>query len=293
MNLNDVFPFPHSSRKLLSFRRLLLEFIGGLSYTMALEIGHSPIGMVQFSVVSQLSRDNGVFVMKSLMNYWPLVANVFAAVGILASARGDETAVAFDNSTIGVGEGGSAVYGWQFSTLSDIQISALGLYDFFRGDGFVAQHPVAIWDISDPSQPLVSTVIPAGTLAPIVQGFRYVSVHPVVLPAGHDYAIGALYMSDDDTVGALNTSDWSLTVGPDLQFDGYRYGGMSSPVLTFPESYIAGEQETFGPNFTYTIVPEPSALDLCVLGSVVLPFLMKTWRFSLPRVPSRLPLQTL
>ncbi len=204
------------------------------------------------------------------MNCRSLVTAMVFTVGMVVSIRADETAVAFDNSTIGVGEGGSAVYGWQFSTHSDIQISALGLYDFYRGDGLVSQHPIGIWDVANPSQPLVTAVIPAGSLTPIVQDFRYVTVGAVILPAGHNYAIGALYMSDDDTVGALNTSNWLLTVGPDLQFGGYRYGGLSSNVLTFPETYIAGEQETFGPNFTYTVVPEPDVLSLLCVCALAL-----------------------
>jgi hypothetical protein len=205
--------------------------------------------------------------MKSLMSHRSLVTAIIITVGMVASTRADETAVAFDDSRILVGLSGPATYGWQFYALSDIQISALGLYDYFRGDGLASQHAVGIWDVSDPSQPLVSAVIPAGSLTPIVQDFRYVSVKAVTLPAGHDYAIGALYMSDDDTVGALHAPNWLLTVGPGLQFGGYRYGGLSSGVLTFPETYLAGRQETFGPNFTYTI-PEPDVLSLfciCVL----------------------------
>jgi hypothetical protein len=208
--------------------------------------------------------------MKSLMNHRSLVTAMVITVGMVVSTRADETAVAFDDSTIGVGGGGSAVYGWQFSTLSDIQISALGLYDFFRGDGLASQHPIGIWDVSNPSQPLVTAVIPAGSLTPIVQDFRYVNVEAVILPAGHDYAIGALYMSDDDTVGALNAPNWLLTVGPGLQFGGYRYGGLSSNILTFPETYLASEQETFGPNFTYTVVPEPDVLSLLCIGALIL-----------------------
>lgn len=208
--------------------------------------------------------------MKNLMNRRSLVAALVITVGMVASTRADETAVAFDDSTLYVGTGGSAVYGWQFSTLSNLQISALGLYDFFKGDGFVSEHPIGIWDVSDPAQPLVSAVIPAGSLAPVMQDFRYVNVEPVILPAGHDYAIGALYMSDDDTVGALNAPSWMLTVGPGLKFGGYCYGGVMSDVLTFPDKYIAGLQEGFGPNFIYTIAPEPNALSWTCLCALIL-----------------------
>ena len=208
--------------------------------------------------------------MKSLMNHQRLGVAVLITATLVTSLRADETAVAFDDSSINVGTGGSLVDGWQFSTLSDIQVSALGLYDYYKGDGFSEQHPVGIWEISNPSQPLVSAVIPAGTVAPLVQDFRYVTVDPVTLPAGHDYAIGALYIYGDATVGALNAPNWLLTVGPGLQFDGRRFGGLSSSILTFPENYAPGQEQSFGPNFTYTVVPEPSLLTLCVLGATVL-----------------------
>ncbi len=208
--------------------------------------------------------------MKSLMNHRRLAAVVVITTALLASANASDTAVAFDDSSIYVGAGGWGVFGWQFSTLSDIQISSLGLYDYYKGDGFTAQHPVGIWDLSLPSQLLLSAVIPAGAVAPLVHDFRYVDVNPVILPAGHDYAIGALFINDDDTVGALNAPRWLLTVGPGLQFDGRRWGGASSSILTFPENYAPGQEESFGPNFTYTIIPEPSTLALCLLGATAL-----------------------
>lgn len=196
---------------------------------------------------------------------------IAVATAITASAifpvRAVETAVAFNDSAIIVGGGGWAVYGWQFSTTSAIQISTVGLYDYFRGDGFVAQHPIGIWDLSNPSQTLLATLIPSGTVAPSAQNFRYVNVDPLILPAGHNYVIAALYKSDDDTVGALNAPNWSLTVGPGLQFAGRRAGGLSSSVLVFPQSFYPGQEESFGPNFTYTVIPEPSMLSLCLLAA--------------------------
>lgn len=209
------------------------------------------------------------------MNHWSLLTVLVVTAGMLESTRADETAVAFDDSTLYVGAGGTATYGWQFSTLSNIQISALGLYDFFKGDGLVSQHTIGIWDISNPSQPLVAATVPAGSLTPIMHDFRYVNIGAVTLPAGHDYAIAALYLSDDDTVGALNAPNWQLTVGPGLQFGGYRSGGVFSSVLTFPDHYSAGVEEAFGPNFIYTVVPEPDVLSLLSLCTLILCWLIR------------------
>jgi hypothetical protein len=203
---------------------------------------------------------------KKTNHFLDIVLTVVITGSAIASTRADETAVSFDDSAMFIGEGGTDVYGWQFSTVSDIQISALGLYDYYHGDGLSAQHTIAIWDVSNPSQPLFSAVIPAGSLTPIMEDFRYVNVTPVTLPAGHDYVIGALYLSDDVLVGAINNPSWLLTVGPGLQFGGSRAGAAPSAVLAFPGYYSPGDQDGFGPNFTYTIVPEPGTLGLLALG---------------------------
>ncbi len=207
--------------------------------------------------------------MKRLMNS-RIFFTMTAIVGIVASSRADETAASLNNSQPTAGSSGSDVYGWEFSTSLDIQVTSLGLYDYLN-PGFVTQHPIGIWDISDPSQPLTSTIIPAGTVAPIAQGFRYVDVNPVTLLAGHDYVVAALYDSEDFGVGSLNASVWQLTMGPGLQFGGYRYGAQyPTTTLSFPTGYVPGQEEIFGPNFTYNIVPEPSMSGLCLLGSAIL-----------------------
>jgi hypothetical protein len=116
--------------------------------------------------------------MKSQMNHRILAAATAILLGIAAPTRADQTAATFNDSSITVATGGPNVYGWQFYTYSDIQVSALGLYDYYKGDGFVAAHPIGIWDISNPSQPVVSAIIPAGTVAPIVQDFFTYSIVP-------------------------------------------------------------------------------------------------------------------
>jgi len=209
--------------------------------------------------------------MKQLMNYRALVMTIAVLAGAVEFARADETAVSFDDSTINVGTGGLNMYGWQFSTVSEIQISSLGVYDFYRGDGLLSQHPIAIWDVLDPAHPLVSAVIPAG-VAPEVNDFRFVNVSPVMLPADHDFVIAALYDLNDDGVGALNAPNWLLTTGPGLEFGGYRFGQYPTTDLTFPQFYIPGEEEVFGPNFTYSVVPEPSTWSLMGLGGAALIF---------------------
>jgi hypothetical protein len=206
--------------------------------------------------------------MKSQTKYQSILVAVAMAATLVGSARADQTAVAFDTTPLWGMYGGQGEFGWQFATRSNIQISALGLYDNpdivhaggFCGDGLLQAHPIGMRDVSNPSQPLVSSLIPAGTAAWLLKGFRYVNTSPVVLVAGHDYAIAAVYPQPvlgvmGWSTGALNNSSFVLTVGPELEFGGYCWD--SSEALAFPENYVPGQLIAFGPNFIYTVVPEP------------------------------------
>jgi len=195
------------------------------------------------------------------------------------SVRADEIAIAFDTDRIWDMGGGVSTFGWQFTARSAIQISSLGLYDNpsafdggFPGDGLLDSHEIGIWDVAEPSIPLVSTFIPAGTGAPLLNGFRFVDIGPVTLTTNHDYVIAALYpshdpISQDETTGSFNNPDFVLTVSPKIEFGGYRVNPDVS-IFAFPEHYEPGVLYAFGPNFT--IVPEPSSLALSLLGLMAL-----------------------
>jgi hypothetical protein len=194
------------------------------------------------------------------------------------SARADEPAIAFDTDRYWFDFGGFGNFGWQFMARSDIQISSLGLYDspgfFGLGDGLLESHAIGIWDVADPSIPLVSALIPAGTGAALLNGFRFVDAGPVTLTANHEYVIAALYPSQDPldfSTGSPNNPDFVLTVSPEIEFGGYRWNNNSS-ILAFPENYEPGVILDFGPNFTanFTIVPEPPSLTLSLLGFMAL-----------------------
>jgi hypothetical protein len=194
---------------------------------------------------------------------------------LVGSARADQTAVAFDTSRFWGTGTGVGVYGWQFTALSELQVSALGLYDDpgvynggYPGNGLLEPHTIGIWDISNHSNPLMSSLIPSGTSATLVNGFRYVNTSPLLLLAGHEYVIAATYLAQDWTTGDYNNPDFVLTISPDIAIGGYRSSGSST--LAFPDTYTPGHLYGFGPNFTYTVVPEPSTLVLFALGATVL-----------------------
>jgi len=209
-----------------------------------------------------------------------ICAAVTTAMCLAVPVRADQPAAAFDNSTSWTMAGGVAVYGWQFTTQADIQVSALGLYDNpgifgggFLGDGLLETHAIGIWDVSNPGSPVVSGVLAAGTGSTLLSGFRYVGTSPVVLSANHDYVIGALYgnqlLAEQDFVtGEYNNPAFVLTVGPAIAFGGYQYAATN--VFSFPGQGLPGTVFAFGPNFTYSVVPEPSSLAIFVFATLAI-----------------------
>ena len=212
--------------------------------------------------------------MKNLFKH-PLIhlAIVIAAFPVVG-ARADNTAIAFDTTQFWSLSTGTGVYGWQFAAQSSLEVSSLGLFDNasvtsggFPGDGLLESHNIAIWDISNPSSPLVSSFIPAGTVAPLQNGFRYVSISPLELLAGHDYVIAATYAHQDWITGDYNNPGFNATVAPQITFEGYRSTAAST--LTYPDSLTPDHYSAFGPNFTFTVVPEPTVLTFSGLAAML------------------------
>lgn len=203
---------------------------------------------------------------------------VTLAASMCECARADLTAVAFEErlnwNTAG---GGTVVQGWQFTALSALRVSTVGYWDWFNGpddlgyhpgDGLQIEHTIGIWEVSNPTTPLVTATVPAGTVAPLQSGFRYVSITPITLEAGREYVVGTEPTGPDNQVGEVNNPEFVLTVGPGIGFGGRRVG--ASPGLIFPGTYYPGSVGMFGANFSYTIIPEPTTLAFLGLGALVL-----------------------
>ncbi len=219
--------------------------------------------------------------MKNLVKH-PLILAAIIAVFHVVAARAN-TAIIFDTSQFWSISTGTGVYGWQFAAQSSLEVSSLGLYDDagnlaggFPGNGLLESHDIAIWDVSNPSSPLVSSIIPAGTVAPLENGFRYVTISPVELLAGHDYVIAATYATHDWFTGALNNPSFVATIAPQITFEGYREN--TSTTLAYPGGFQSGLLEGIGPNFTFTVLPEPTVLTFTGLAAAMLFGSSKTLR---------------
>src|SRR5437016_5297222 len=77
---------------------------------------------------------------------------------------------------------------------SSISITELGVFDN-GGDGLVNPHQVGLW-LPDGTL-LASATVPAGTSATFLDGYRYVSISPLVFPARQLGIIAAQYSAGD------------------------------------------------------------------------------------------------
>jgi hypothetical protein len=164
--------------------------------------------------------------------------------------------------------------GWEFVPTSNLMVTELGLFNGLLGsgagnpNGFEQSHVIAIWDIA--GHLLTSASLAAGTSAPLVGNFRFVNAPPALLSAGHHYVVGAYYpapVSDAFTERFLGDS--SVQIDSNVSFISLRLagspGGITFPTFSHPQ-YL-GE---FGPNFMFTVVPEPTMFSLAGFGAAAL-----------------------
>jgi hypothetical protein len=164
----------------------------------------------------------------------------------------------------GVTSSGSGTWtlGYQFTTNTDIFVTALGFYDAFTGTGAqgiagcTGCGDVGLFD-SVGDLLAETTVTTAGTL---INDFYYTSISPVLLGAGQTFYVGG---ETGDAVWTYNPSGFSV----DANINYIQSAWASGSSLTFP----AGTDSTqgyFGANFLETAVPEPS--NFVLLGSGLL-----------------------
>ncbi|OPX19226.1 MAG: hypothetical protein BZ151_10360 [Desulfobacca sp. 4484_104] len=150
--------------------------------------------------------------------------------------------------------------GWEFTTKAPVTVAALGFYDDLK-NGLTQNHDVGIYDAV--GNLLVSTtVLPTD---PLTSWFRFHSITPYTLAAGQTYYIQAVTGSENYT--------WytnGLVVDPSITYNTDAYYIPANGVLTFPNASDGHTQALgggyFGPNFTTSAVPLPSALLLVGSG---------------------------
>jgi hypothetical protein len=203
--------------------------------------------------------------MKKLKLFLLSVLLIIATTGMAHLSMADTIALTFTGGTpfTYVDKPLPNTIGWEFGLAAPVTVMQLGFYDVGPvdqgmysstwigpdGDGLIANHAVAIWDVNSQNQ-IVSAVVTNSD--PLDQGFRWVSVSPTTLGAG-TYRIGAL-VNDDDwyfTATATQTSASPVSyVGGVYLLDGFAY----------PAEIGYANYGRFGPDFQFNPVPLPGAV---------------------------------
>jgi hypothetical protein len=203
-----------------------------------------------------------------------LALSLIMVLGGWSTARADLTAINI-NPVDQLNSGASSeTLGWEFVPTSNLMVTELGLFNGLLGsaagnpNGFQQAHVVAIWDIS--GDLLTSASMAAGTSAPLIGNFRFENAPSALLSAGQHYVIGAYYPSPvSDAFTDRSLGDPSIQIDSNVSFVSMRVlgspGGITFPTLSYPQD--VGE---FGPDFMFTLVPEPTVFSLFGFGAAAL-----------------------
>ena len=161
-----------------------------------------------------------------IKHYIPLGALTAALIAFCPlQTRANTLAISFTGGTA-VGIGANVTAGCAFTLSSPVLVTELGLWDF-GNDGFDTSHVVTIWTSTGTQE--AQGTIPSGAGAILTNGFRYVSIAPVLLPAG-SYTIGGFYSSTDSD--QIVTSASTITTASGVIYDGSRIGlGFAFPPI--------------------------------------------------------------
>ncbi len=183
-------------------------------------------------------------------------AGVLAASGAFAITP-ETTALTLSDPNGDGSNGTDWTLGWSFSVNSQIDVTALGVYDSGQ-DGLTEDHAVGLWDAS--GNLLASTIVPAGG-GTLDNYFVFEPINGVVLDPGN-YVVGA--RMGDEYYNPYSGTAPGVTTPPEITFLINLY--VQSGGLDFPtQSSNSTQFGWFGGDFQFEPVPEPSQVAIGAL----------------------------
>jgi len=157
---------------------------------------------------------------------------------------------------------GQYTLGFQFMATEAVRVVSLGVFDK-GGDGIASGATVTLWRDDDGSV-VASALVPAGTAAALVEGFRHAAIFPTTLTPGVFYVVGA-YLPEGEAT-SFNMGDGGSTGSLDARL-AYVMDRNWDDGYDFPlgSDGVAGGA-WLGANFLLTPVPEPASASLLAAG---------------------------
>ncbi len=175
----------------------------------------------------------------------------------------------------------SYVLGIRFTPNSDVAVTALGYFDNeaygAKYSGLLTSHDVGIFD--DAGALLISATVDAGNSDPLAGYFRYKSVAPLIIRAGHEYTMAGVTVGNVDSYayGVDGSSVYGFQVNQMLTIAHYAVYISPGGVLTYPtEAYPATIYA--GPNLLIQAIPEPAMASLSIVGLICIGILVRRKR---------------
>jgi hypothetical protein len=178
---------------------------------------------------------------------FPLYAGTTTAARIVSFA--------FDRGNFG------RATGYYFTPTVSMQVDQLGVLDDGVGiDGFVSPHDIGIFRAAD-AFPLVTMTIPSGTPGTSIDGSRFLPSTPVTLTGGVQYYIVANGFAIDEYFYGDGVG-----YAPQVTWNGYTDAASDS--IFSATTLHGGGFGNLGPNFRFTVVPEPTTASLAAIACI-------------------------